>query len=100
METRLTPVMKFEGCGAVIRDARIAVEKSLRQVAEEAGCNPSYLSKLENNLLALSTEVLQQLSKPLSVKTNELVLRCLKFSFPSFSSTPSGKVFEQILMSE
>ena len=89
--------MKFDGCGGVVRDARIATGKSLRQVAEEAGCGPGHLSKIENSVLALSIGMIEQLSNPLGVDANELALRCLKISYPGFVGSPAGKAFQRIL---
>lgn len=61
--------------GEVLRDSRIAVELTLRDLAKKLDIAPSYLSDIENDRRVPSEDVLQRLASELDLAFDELMAR-------------------------
>ncbi len=96
METNSSEI-RFEGCGDIIRDARLEAGFTLRQLATESGCNHSRISKVESNALALSLTMIEQIAKGLKISPEQIVLKCLETKFPKMRSTQAGKKIVKFL---
>lgn len=65
--------------GDVLREARIAKGKGLREVARKLDLAPSYLSDIENDRRVPSEEVLRGLARELGLNFDELMALAGKF---------------------
>ena len=61
--------------GDLVRDARVAAELSLRELARRIEATPSYLSDIENNRRVPSEDVLRRIAKALKLDFEDLVVR-------------------------
>lgn len=61
--------------GDTLRDARVALDLSLREVARQAKIAPSYLSDIENDRRVPSEELLGKLASLLKLDFDELMAR-------------------------
>jgi len=61
--------------GEVIRDARLAADLSLRDLAKKLEISPSYISDIENDRRVPSEEVMVQLADTLKLNFNDLMAR-------------------------
>ncbi len=61
------------GLGDVLRDARVAANLSLRDLAKKLEITPSYLSDIENDRRVPSEEVLRQLATELKLDFDHLM---------------------------
>ena len=59
--------------GEVIRDARVGLDVSLRDLAKRVELAPSYLSDIENDRRVPSEEVLQRLADEVKLKFDDLM---------------------------
>jgi transcriptional regulator with XRE-family HTH domain len=59
--------------GDTVRDARIALDLSLREIARQADIAPSYLSDIENDRRVPAEEMLRTLASLLKLDFNELM---------------------------
>jgi transcriptional regulator with XRE-family HTH domain len=59
--------------GEVIRNARVAAGRSLRELAKALGITPSYQSDIENDRRVPSEEVLKKIADLLSLNCEELM---------------------------
>jgi transcriptional regulator with XRE-family HTH domain len=62
-----------QSLGDVLRDARVAADLSLRQLATKLGITPSYISDIENNRRVPSEDVLRQFAETFDLKFDELM---------------------------
>jgi transcriptional regulator with XRE-family HTH domain len=65
--------------GDVIRDARMKLDLSLRDVTGKLDITPSYLSDIENNRRVPSEEVLRKLADLLKLDYDDLMARAGRF---------------------
>jgi transcriptional regulator with XRE-family HTH domain len=61
--------------GDTLRDARVALDVSLREVARQAKIAPSYLSDIENDRRVPAEELLGKLASLLQLDFDELMAR-------------------------
>jgi transcriptional regulator with XRE-family HTH domain len=61
--------------GETLRDARVSLSVSLRELAKKLGLAPSYLSDIENDRRVPSEDVLQKLATELELKFDDLMAR-------------------------
>ena len=61
--------------GDYLKDQRLSMQLSLRQLAAEAGVSNPYLSQIERGLRRPSAEVLQQIAKALRISAEQLYVR-------------------------
>ncbi len=64
-----------ETLGDYVRDARQRANLRLRELAEELGITPSYLSDIENDRRVPSQEVLEGIARRLHLDLDELLAR-------------------------
>lgn len=70
----------YEGTlGEVLRDARVSLDISLRELAKRLDLAPSYLSDIENDRRVPSEEVLQNLARELKLKFDDLMALAGRF---------------------
>src|SRR5579859_2716572 len=65
--------MTHRNLGDLLRDARVAADLSLRDLAKKLGITPSYISDIENNRRVPSEDVLRQLAETFDLKFDELM---------------------------
>jgi transcriptional regulator with XRE-family HTH domain len=65
--------------GEVIRNARVATGRSLREFAKALGITPSYQSDIENDRRVPSEEVLRKIAELLSLNYEELMALAGRF---------------------
>jgi transcriptional regulator with XRE-family HTH domain len=65
--------------GDVIREARIAAKRGLRDVARELGIAPSYQSDIENDRRVPAEEILQKIATLLGLDFDDLMARAGRF---------------------
>ncbi|PVG84483.1 transcriptional regulator [Nocardioides gansuensis] len=61
--------------GDTLREHRLAMRLSLRQLAEQVGVSNPYLSQIERGLRRPSAEVLQQIAKALRISADQLYIQ-------------------------
>jgi transcriptional regulator with XRE-family HTH domain len=61
--------------GDVLRNARVAADLTLRDLAKKLNITPSYISDIENDRRVPSEDVLQRLAAELKLKFDELMAR-------------------------
>ena len=66
---------KTKSCGEVIREARVARNMSLRELAKRVGITPSYVSDIENDRRVPAEDVLRALSTELELDFDDLMAR-------------------------
>lgn len=59
--------------GNVIRDARVKVKRSLRELAKQLDITPSYLSDIENDRRVPAEEVLKKIAEALDLNYEDLM---------------------------
>lgn len=64
---------KSRTLGETLRDARLALDLGLRELAKEIELTPSYLSDIENDRRVPSEDVLGQFAKRLNLSFDELM---------------------------
>jgi transcriptional regulator with XRE-family HTH domain len=85
-----------------ISSARIAVRRSLRDVADEAEISAAYLQKLERGQVGEpSPRILKRIATTLNIKYGRL-MECAGYEFPrdKQTSTPSNPVFAATSLTE
>ena len=65
--------------GDILRDARLDLDLSLRDLAKRLDVTPSYLSDIENNRRVPAEEVLRSMSRTLKLDFDELMARAGRF---------------------
>lgn len=65
--------------GDILRDARLDLDLSLRDLAKKLDVTPSYLSDIENNRRVPSEEVLRSMAHTLRLDFDELMARAGRF---------------------
>jgi len=65
--------------GDILRDARIELDLSLRDLSKRLDVTPSYLSDIENNRRVPAEEVLGSMARTLKLDFNELMARAGRF---------------------
>lgn len=71
--------MSSQTLGEIIREARIAKERSLRDVAKQLSITPSYMSDIENDRRIPSEEVLRELAKVLELDIDHVMALAGRF---------------------
>jgi transcriptional regulator with XRE-family HTH domain len=61
--------------GEVLRDARVAADLTLRDLAKKLAITPSYISDIENDRRVPSEDVLERIASELKLKFDELMAR-------------------------
>lgn len=79
-----------EQVGAVLRDARLAADLRLVDVAERAGVSPQYLSELERGLKDPSSEILAAVTGALGMRPVELASRAIEADRGTLHRSPYG----------
>lgn len=92
--------IRFENCGKVVHDARIAAGVSIRELAERLSVDRGRLSKIENDGLALSMTALESIANALQVAPEQLAMKCLELRFPGLRATAAGKMMTRLLATE
>ncbi len=59
--------------GEILRDARVGLDQSLRELAKKLGLAPSYLSDIENDRRVPSEDVLRKLAAELKIEFDDLM---------------------------
>ncbi len=67
-----------EQVGRALREARLAADLRLVDVAERSGVSPQYLSEVERGLKDPSSEILAALSGALGLRTVDVASRALE----------------------
>lgn len=65
--------------GDVLRNKRVELDISLRDLAKKLAIAPSYLSDIENNRRVPSEDVLERLAAELKLKLDDLMARAGRF---------------------
>jgi transcriptional regulator with XRE-family HTH domain len=65
--------------GEIIRDARVAADIGLRDLAKKLNMSPSYLSDIENDRRVPAEEVMQGIGTALGLDATELMARAGRF---------------------
>lgn len=65
--------------GDILRDARIDLDLSLRDLSKKLAVTPSYLSDIENNRRVPAEEVLRSMAETLRLDFDELMARAGRF---------------------
>src|SRR5215510_16263914 len=73
-ESTVEPLWR-ESVGRELRDERLASEKRLVDVAEDAGVSPQYLSEVERGLKDPSSELLAAIAGALGLSVAEIATR-------------------------
>jgi transcriptional regulator with XRE-family HTH domain len=71
--------MSNQTLGEIVREARIAKEKSLREVAKTLDITPSYMSDIENDRRIPSEDVLRSITKLLDLDFDQLMAMAGRF---------------------
>ena len=66
---------KVKDLGAFIREQRTAAQKSVRNLASEAGVSNPYLSQIERGLRNPSAEILQSIARALRISAETLYVK-------------------------
>jgi len=81
--------------GDVLREARLAQQRTLADVAREAQVSTPYLSEIERGLKEASSEVLAAVCRALDLRTLDLVARThaelSTDALPQLGAQPSGQ---------
>jgi transcriptional regulator with XRE-family HTH domain len=89
--------LTLPGIGEALQRLRIQKGLSLTELANRVGWPKSRLSKYENNGLAVSLPVLDEIAKHLEVRPDVLVLYCLKQKYPRLGSSKVGRLLDAIV---
>jgi ribosome-binding protein aMBF1 (putative translation factor) len=73
-------MLKFEGCGEIIRQHRLEQAIGIRTLAAKMKCSHGYLSKIENNKLAASSEIIRRIEVALGIENSKIAIKCLQQS--------------------
>ena len=73
------PEKRSKTLGDVIRDARVAAKKGLREFSRELGITPSYQSDIENDRRVPAEDVLQKIAAVLDLNFDDLMARAGRF---------------------
>jgi transcriptional regulator with XRE-family HTH domain len=65
------------GAGGLIRELREKKSLQAKELAQLSGIDPSVLSKIENNLLGLSTDMLNKIAPVLGINPIDFASKCL-----------------------
>jgi transcriptional regulator with XRE-family HTH domain len=84
--------IRFIRCGGVIRELRERANISIRELEARTGCDRGWLSKIENNALAVSLSKIVTIAEGLEVPVDELILKCLESRFPQLHATEAGAI--------
>lgn len=82
---------KFHGVGNAIKELRDEAQLNQAELAERIGWDKGRLSKYESNQLSLSFAAIEKIADAIGKKTEVVVLRCLKYMYPSLSD-PNSQV--------
>lgn len=95
----LNPSPKIDSAGQAIRNLREQTGLSLLDLATRLGWDKSRLSKYENDHLALSMPVIEEIAKALGVPPLVVVFDCLKQRYPALASPTSkkGRLVQQLV---
>ena len=80
---------RIESAGEAVRALREQAGLSLRELAERLGWDKGRLSKYENNQLAMSLPVIEQIAEGLGRAPLVVLLHCLKHRYPALSRANS-----------
>lgn len=89
--------------GEVIRDARVARGKGLRELASKMGITPSYLSDIENDRRIPAEDVLRKVGRQLDLDFDDLMARAGRLGEGTvryMSRTPAAGVLFRKLSEE
>ncbi|MCH8804914.1 MAG: helix-turn-helix transcriptional regulator [Planctomycetes bacterium] len=92
---------RIDSSGGVIRARRQRARLSLQKLADRLGWDKSRLSKYENNRVAVSSEVIEQIAEALGILPEELALDCLKCRYEALNHSDSepARLLEKLLES-
>jgi len=90
---------RLAGAGRAIRALREAAGLSLRDLAARLHWDKGRLSKYENDQLALSISVIEDLARVLGQRPEVVVLYCLKQRYPKLSLAGSeiGTLLDELI---
>ncbi len=71
--------MSTQTLGEIVRDARLAKEKSLREIAKILDITPSYMSDIENDRRVPSEDVLRKITRLLDLDFDQLMALAGRF---------------------
>lgn len=90
--------------GDILRDARVELDLSLRDLAKKLDVAPSYLSDIENNRRVPAEEVLGNMARTLKLDFDELMARAGRFGDDAvryMQRTPAaGVLFRKLAQSD
>jgi transcriptional regulator with XRE-family HTH domain len=94
--TRNQRGITMRAVGSVIRTLRENSGYSLKALAAKLHWSHGRLSKYENDKLAVSLEIIEEIAKALNISPITIVYKCLELRYPKMKSSSAGKLFGQI----
>jgi transcriptional regulator with XRE-family HTH domain len=94
------PEKRSKTLGDVIREARVAAKKGLREFSRDLGIAPSYQSDIENDRRVPAEDVLQKIATQLGLDFDELMALAGRFGEEAERylrrNPEAGKLFRKI----
>ena len=89
--------LTFPAAGRVIRQLREDARLSLADLAERVGWDKGRLSKYENDKIALSMPVIEEIAGALKKPPLEIVLACLKTRYPVLQNADLSRLLDKVV---
>ena len=98
MATKTSASLRIDSAGAVIKALREQKPLTLESLAERLGWDKGRLSKYENNHLAVSMPVIEDIADALEMDPFVLTLKCLRHRYPALNGKKSkpGRLLTQL----
>jgi transcriptional regulator with XRE-family HTH domain len=98
-DDRKVDALRLDGAGSALRELRIRRGLTLQQLATRMGCTRGSISKYENDRLAISLSVLEQIATALGVRPEVILLAYLRHRYPALAKSKSkvGRLLDEVV---